>query len=627
MCEINYDELDNKRDIEADEIIQSCIDLKNPRSFFLLAGAGSGKTRSLVNALAYLEKSVGKELLRNNQRVAVITYTNAACDEILRRIDHSPLFAISTIHSFAWELIKSYTQDIKKWRYNYLESKICELEEKQNGPGVNSTSKAYNQRAKKIENYRQHLEMLPIIKRFIYNPDGNNTEKNSLDHAEVIKVSSELLNTKQTLKKILVDKFPILFIDESQDTKAELLRAILSVQQEYNNCFVVGLLGDTMQRIYLDGIPDLSQEISIDWQRPSKKMNHRSQKRIVELCNQIRSGIDDFEQSWRHSKNSGVVRIFIADRKSNPAVIEKSALNKMIKETGDEQWGVQKEVKFLTIEHDMATKRLGFYELFSPLYGVSSFKTSLLNGTLAAIKPFINVALPILNAKMAGDEYEITRVVRERSVVYQQAIKDKNLDVKKLSDINNSIKKLVSLWDENNDPKCIDVLRCIVDSGVFEANDDLKILATTEGENSDEEVAINDRFSALERAFEAPFSQVVKYAEYISGRASFATHQGVKGLEFPRVAVVIDDEEAITFRTFSYDKLFGIKEKSNTDIQNERVGRETTLDRTRRLLYVTCSRAEESLAIIYYTDNTELAKQQIKNSGWFSDKEIMMDFV
>lgn len=41
------DELDR----HVDEEIKNCLDPRAPRSFFLFAGAGSGKTRSLVGAL------------------------------------------------------------------------------------------------------------------------------------------------------------------------------------------------------------------------------------------------------------------------------------------------------------------------------------------------------------------------------------------------------------------------------------------------------------------------------------------------------------------------------------------------------------------------------------------------
>lgn len=107
----------------------------------------------------------------------------------------------------------------------------------------------------------------------------------------------------------------------------------------------------------------------------------------------------------------------------------------------------------------------------------------------------------------------------------------------------------------------------------------------------------------------------------MNGEASFDTHQGVKGLEFERVLVIIDDSSA-RGNTFNYNKLFGVEQKSTTDAQNELDGKETTLDRTRRLLYVTCSRAKDSLAIVYYTGKVEETICALSSTGWFSENEI-----
>jgi DNA helicase-2/ATP-dependent DNA helicase PcrA len=87
------------------------------------------------------------------------------------------------------------------------------------------------------------------------------------------------------------------------------------------------------------------------------------------------------------------------------------------------------------------------------------------------------------------------------------------------------------------------------------------------------------------------------FAGYAEGLSPFDTHQGVKGLEFPRVMVILNDEEAGGF-LFSYDKLLGVKAPSDNDIKNQQAGKDDAVSRTRRLLYVTCSRAEESLAIV-----------------------------
>ena len=101
--------------VSVDEEIYKCLNLDKPKSFFLFAGAGSGKTRSLVEVLKRFRENNIERLKRNSQRVAIITYTNAACDEIKSRLEFDSAFNVSTIHSFSWELINPYTYDIRNW--------------------------------------------------------------------------------------------------------------------------------------------------------------------------------------------------------------------------------------------------------------------------------------------------------------------------------------------------------------------------------------------------------------------------------------------------------------------------------------------------------------------------------
>ena len=115
-------------DNHVDDEIDACLDLVKARSFFLFAGAGSGKTRSLVSALKKLRSDVGPQLRLQAQRIGVITYTNAACDEIKRRLDYEALVEVSTIHSFVWSLIEGFDNDIRAWLRLALKSDIEELE-------------------------------------------------------------------------------------------------------------------------------------------------------------------------------------------------------------------------------------------------------------------------------------------------------------------------------------------------------------------------------------------------------------------------------------------------------------------------------------------------------------------
>lgn len=90
------------------------------------------------------------------------------------------------------------------------------------------------------------------------NPNGDNVGYDSLSHSEVIKMSTEFIATEPTMQDILTSKYPILLIDESQDTKKELIDALLIVCEKYGEKFIVGMFGDTMQKIYNDGKDNLA---------------------------------------------------------------------------------------------------------------------------------------------------------------------------------------------------------------------------------------------------------------------------------------------------------------------------------------------------------------------------------
>ena len=68
--------------------------------FRLEAGAGAGKTYSLVKALKRLISTQGTSLLQRGQRVACITFTEVARDEIARDIEMHPAILVGPIHAF-----------------------------------------------------------------------------------------------------------------------------------------------------------------------------------------------------------------------------------------------------------------------------------------------------------------------------------------------------------------------------------------------------------------------------------------------------------------------------------------------------------------------------------------------
>lgn len=616
----------NDIDLHVDEEIYTCLNPTSPRSFFLFAGAGSGKTRTLVNVLKKVKDNYGKDFKLRNKKIAVITYTNAAANEIIHRLEHSSIFHISTIHSFSWDLIQNFTVDIKAWIENNLITEIAELEEQQS-KSRDLTNKTSIGRAKKIESKKERLIALKGIQKFIYNPNGDNITKDSLNHSEVISITAYFILTKKLFKRILLNKFPIILIDESQDTKEGLVDALFDIQARFKMDLSLGLIGDMMQRIYADGKEGLGNDLPDDWQIFVKKMNHRSQKRIVELNNIIRSNIDGQQQYWRIEKNQGIVRLFAVSREVDKEQTEKLIRQKMCKLSGDKYWtGNEQNVKTLTLEHHMAATRMGFSNFFYPLYSVDRLKTSLLDGSLSSVNLFTKVILPIYNSFLDGNKFEIATIVKKHSpLISKQRIQENKEKLKAIHETNAKVQNLLELWSSDNQPTLIEILNEINTSGLFQLPNVLKfVLAIANSESINDELETkndDDVILAWENALQSSFDEIIKYNDYISDESDFGTHQGVKGLEYDRVMVVIDDEESKGFM-FSYDKLFGIKPLTSTDEKNLREGKETGVDRTTRLFYVACSRAKESLAIVAYTDDPETLKDNVVKYGWLNVNEV-----
>src|SRR4051812_23091378 len=98
---------------EADKRISECLQARN--SFVVDAGAGSGKTSSLVRTLNQLiSGEAGAQLQPGLQKIACITYTNVAKDEIISRTGKSDVVEVSTIHDFLWKLLKAHQPALRR---------------------------------------------------------------------------------------------------------------------------------------------------------------------------------------------------------------------------------------------------------------------------------------------------------------------------------------------------------------------------------------------------------------------------------------------------------------------------------------------------------------------------------
>ena len=225
---------------------------------------------------------------------------------------------------------------------------------------------------------------------------------------------------------------------------------------------------------------------------------------------------------------------------------------------------------------------------------------------------------PLVQAYKGNNDFEVLKIVKEYSPLMESK-KWISLDdqTKALQQVESAVDKLMELWKDDAIPTCLDVLRSIQDTGLFKLDERVDNILSSPA--ADESI----RITALRKALSVPFTTLEKYFAYVSDNTRFATHQGVKGLEFPRVMVIIDDAEAKGF-LFSYEKLFGVKLKTETDIKNEREGKDNSITRTTRLFYVACTRAQKSLAIIAYTYDCEAVKATAMKNNWFEDDEIRL---
>ena len=591
-----------------DEEIYAYVTDTPPKSFLLFAGAGSGKTRTLVNVLQKIKNNHKEKLLKKNQKVAVITFTNAACEEIKHRLQYDSTFHVSTIHSFAWELIKPFTKDIKIFLQEKLKNDISNLKSK--------LSKAIKEASK--ENYKidinkkeDRLNSLDKINYFIYSPIEILIGKGTLNHSEVIEIFTKFLSEFKLMKNILTTEFPILFIDECQDTQRELLKSLIQTQQNNKETFCLGLFGDSMQQIYSSGYSELINNLPEDWKKPCKINNYRCPSRIVNLINKINKtyNSNNYIEQIAQKNQTGIVRVFILNKNIEDKLSQEQIIREKMSVTcQDLEWKDIKNVKTLVLEHAMAANRSGFGNFFLPLSQDSIIRDNLLQNSGINIPFLLEQFLTLINSIKNNNNFETMRILEKYSPLMNNEIISNNF-----KDLKRNIKDL----NVNEDISIETLLSDINRKRLLEIPDDIKNGLNYDSKDNDSK----DNDFLWNKALKASLKELMQYNLYIKGKLGFDTHQGVKGLEFNRVMAILDDEESNGF-LFKYNKLLGTESLSDTDRKNIESGKDNVLSRTARLFYVICSRAEESLAIVVYSNKPSELKNNLIYSEFFSEDEI-----
>lgn len=301
----------------------------------VLAGAGSGKTRTLVYRVAYLlEKGVPAE------QILLMTFTNKAAKEMLWRVEqllgYKPYQLWGgTFHHIGNMILRKNIQHLG-CQQNYtifdeddaqtlLQSIMAEKNIKKDKyfpksgvlKNIISFSKNSGQPIEKVfkEKFSYLREnILPHIIEIATLYEQRKKQHNTLDYDDLLLLWLKLMETKPDVKKELINKFQYILVDEYQDTNHLQAKIIEHLGSQHKNILVVG---DDAQSIYSFRAADISNILQFPKKIPDTKIfklesNYRSTPEILNLANNsIKYNQHQFPKNLKTTKASGEKPIVI----------------------------------------------------------------------------------------------------------------------------------------------------------------------------------------------------------------------------------------------------------------------------------------------------------------------------
>lgn len=295
----------------------------------LIACPGSGKTRTLTYKIAYeLSKLNSKK-----QYIIAITYTNRAADEIKERVellgvDVNQLW-IGTIHSFCLEwILRPYSLYLPQLNkgfkiINSFDSEVI----------ITDICNRYNEKhnlrrrdrvtywdcnfyaSKKpeyiITNSFKYEKVKDVLSEYFEIISSNN----QIDYEQILYYSLLLIKEQSIISKILAKIFPIILIDEFQDTKEIQYHIICSIAKAGIKKVKLFVVGDPNQSIYqtLGGYPisksDLQELSGLNIKQLELKENYRSSKKIIDYFDYFKTFDNNIKPSGKHADYQSIITL------------------------------------------------------------------------------------------------------------------------------------------------------------------------------------------------------------------------------------------------------------------------------------------------------------------------------
>ncbi len=602
---------------QADQDVETCLGTNV--SFALIAGAGAGKTSSLVDALKWVHKHRGKALRQNGQRVACITYTKRAVEVISERLGFDELFVVSTLHSFLWTQIGRFHRDVRTALEN---RRLPSLIEKERAKDNGGQSKAARDARAKADRYDADLAALKTIDRFQYGDTAyGDYQKGILGHDDVIAVAAYLLEENATFRRLLGVRFPYIFVDEAQDTAEDIIRG-LNLTAGGDSPPVVGYFGDPWQQIYGETEEDFAPPAS--GKTISKVENFRCSQSVIRFLNGFRTDVEQVPAGANQEIEGSVFFRLVraedpeGERRRYSDAQTGRALVKMDEALAAWGWADRDDVVQLFLVKQMIARRMGFSNLnrlFAGQFASSRAQDAFDSGEHFLLAPLTDTIWPLVRAQHDGDSRAIIDILRRNSPAF--AVDGVNATKTLRSMVETSIDVVSSLVERWHEASIGEILRFAAERQLVRVGERFQAHLDRDprGEEYDPDQHGQEKGDWLADAlFVMNTSEIASYAAFIGTNTAYSTQHGVKGEEYPKVLVVYDDIEA-AWHNYNFGKLLtpGAAGGAGTDKQQAR---------GRKLAYVSFSRALEDLRVLLFTPNPEAARDELVANGLLTVDQI-----
>lgn len=543
---------------EADRIDALIIDtLQQGRSFRVEAGAGSGKTYSLNKVIEWIQANKWHEYNKKKQSVVCITYTNAAVDVIAARLTKDTFILPSTIHSFAWSVIKQYQST--------LISIIDGNEQLQ---------------AKETDFSKVTAVHYELGHRYVRNGT------HYLFHDDVIKLFVAMLENAK-FRKIFSDKYPLILIDEYQDSFAPIINCFIKYFIESDTGPQFGFFGDSWQTIYQSnnvcGTIDHPKIVEI-----KKASNFRSAPKIVSLLNYIRPELPQVsaEDDFQGEVYAITCDDFLGERRQEknfkgdlPACELRERLNRLSQVIQTRY--PNESLKTLMITHKVLATQQGYERLLEIIdNGLRDKEDAFLLFFMNTVEPIFQ-ALTDHNMQLLFDTLKL-----KRYPINNKAEKQKWKDLEN------------NLYHARNG-KTVDVLKVVIESKLVPV--DQPVRAYYQGYFDTPELQYSG--TTIKEFLDLEYSQFISAIQFLQPEAKYSTEHGVKGEEYDNVIFAISKGwNQYQFETYA-PMIRGTIPK----------GKESSFVRNRNLFYVCCSRPKKRLFFFVSVPVDEVFRSFLKN--------------